>query len=113
MLYDRKWDQPWRALLLRAADFLERHQLHKGSLKNGEGGFCMRGALMWCDGAPTVLAFAGCGPEVRMASAAVASYVGHPKSSDVAFKWNDHPARTKEEVVAAMRAAALAEAPVE
>jgi hypothetical protein len=118
MLYDKKWDkpkqpdtelEPWRQSLLEAADILEckgwcQHQAYADN-----GRMCILGALARTAGE-------------ALAHKAVLSemgrdhYQGHsiapwndassPACRSIA-SWNDAPGRTKEEVVAMLRSAAL------
>jgi hypothetical protein len=101
-------------LLWRAADLMEsKPHLAKGALVDAMGNVCLRGAVLcaahghywhlrdwWHDSL------------LREADNRVAKYLklpgrlgmrSHPNTAD----WNNSPERTKEEVVAALRAAAL------
>jgi hypothetical protein len=94
--------EPWRALLLRAADYMERHGHCKKVLRY-EGAVCLRGALWFCDGDKWV----NLARELLVTEAgrAVKEYLNLPEFHDE-ISWNNAPERTKQEVITAMRAAA-------
>src|SRR5262245_43210550 len=48
MLYDPKWQvkaEPWREVLLKAADLIEKHGLSKRCLERPDGSLCIMGAI--------------------------------------------------------------------
>ena len=53
MLYDKRWDEqlvtvrvaPWRAMLLDAADYIEKHGWTTGQLRRADGSVCALGAI--------------------------------------------------------------------
>lgn len=97
MLYDPKWEapteikpiEPWRAILTRAANYIDEHGLCQGSFDNARGEVCILGALnivraepnAYQDAIDRFCEFTGEGP----------------------VHWNDMPGRTKEEVVNTLR----------
>lgn len=93
----RRFLDPVSKSLLDAADYIEKHGHCKHMAKNSDGNACIVGALSitWC--------LSSC--------AKVASYlvlcVETPVVSITA--WNDAPERTAEEVIAALRGAAVAQ----
>ncbi len=123
MLLDPRWEkkpqvteEPWRELLRRAADLIEKHGLAKyTTLCQDTGTMCVRGALMVADGysrmpRPPVWSMdAGC--TVLEADRALARYLGlsnEPCLNETTADWNNRSSRTQKEVVAALRAAAKA-----
>lgn len=81
-------------LLLRAAALIEERGLCQGVGTDGSGRLCMLAALG---------AVEGCGSwAVHEATGRMHKAVGWP-----CYLWNDVPGRTKEEVVAKLRAVAL------
>jgi hypothetical protein len=99
--------EPWQKILLGAADAIEERGLFKGYFCPTEslstvGPFCANGAMRFAYmgdalGHPNELG------HLRDAYEKLSAYLG---VQSVAV-WNDHPHRTKGEVVAAMRAAAF------
>ncbi len=112
MIYDKRWgakpavtEEPWRDLVRRAADLIEMHGLAKHTTRDADGRMCIRGALMVACGWPDDrgdLYWGFAVAEARDADLAIARHVG---CQDLPY-WNNVPERTKEEVVAALRAAA-------
>lgn len=113
MLYDPKWEtpetsplEPWRDLMLRAADILESSGLVKNQLCDASGRVCFRGALMAAMGGDQtdpmfIIGVLNDRENKRLfheADFRMEQHVGtYPP------RWNNVPERTKEEVVAAMR----------
>jgi hypothetical protein len=81
-------------VLNQAADYLEEHGHCKHDLRDWEGRVCLLGALISI----------GQSSGLAMGYAAMSGYLGSDPVS-----WNNAPERTKGEVVAALRAAALLE----
>lgn len=98
MLYDPSKAKPVDAagwILWNAADYIEAHGWCQGTIKVGVR-VCAMGALSESIGDRNhVIAQ----DAVNRLTARVGTYVA---------QWNDDPGRTKEEVIAALRAAALA-----
>ena len=96
-------------VLSRAADAIQERGHCKGNFVDAAGNLCVAGALYLAAGLPVVgIAKPRDGwdaaksyADADEAAAAFRRYVG----SSV-YTWNDQPERTKEEVVAALRAAA-------
>lgn len=111
MLYDKRWntdpapqtDEPWRDVLRRAADEVERRGLAKDMLCDEEtGAVCARGAI---------IAASGLSPEARnwtslhqRADGMLGGYLRLDHNG--VPHWNNAPHRTQAEVVAALRGAA-------
>lgn len=113
MLYDPKWEvtapiipaplEPWRKLLLDAADALETRGHVKGVLCDG-GRVCVRGALnVAVHGNYTFPAVYP--PSYNEAEQVIADHLGFHNIYDV-VEWNNAPERTQAEVVGALRACA-------
>jgi len=89
-------------VLLDAADIIERRGWHRGSYESGYGAVCALGAInIAANGA--ALKF---GPSSNDAVVRMTHYLVQTGYEDGVHSWNDQPGRTKEEVVAALRAAA-------
>jgi hypothetical protein len=94
MLYDPKWTtseveitlEPWRGVLLAAADLIEQKGWTQRAYKD-ENGYCIVGALLEING--------------RGWNQAIFEISGHLHQQT--SSWNDAPGRTKEEVVRTMR----------
>ncbi len=103
--------EPWRGLLRLAADLIEEHGLAKNvTVCRATGAMCIRGAIMVADGRSDEVPYwfpMFISREATEADRAVACYLGVEGGWGVP-DWNNHPDRSKEEVVAAMRAAAEA-----
>ncbi len=123
MLLDPRWEkkpqvtkEPWRDLLRQAADLIERHGLAKYITRcQDTGAMCLRGALMVADGygrMPRPPHWSqDSSYQALEADWAVARYLGlsnKPSQNETTADWNNSSVRTKEEVVAALRAAAEA-----
>jgi hypothetical protein len=109
MLYDKKWDKEVKVdkvgqVLLKAADYIEKHGWCQKEAFSPDGRACMLGGI-----------YAACGGEFREAG-----LIDTPPNYDKAVErivkfapelggWNDQPHRTKNEVVAVLRKAAYAE----
>ncbi len=112
MLYDKRWDkleaavelEPWRQLLLEAADVIEQRGWCRHTRMNSRGEVCAVGAILsarwgfdrldwgsWYDDEPTREAVLNL--RARVASGTISGVGG----------WNDTPDRTKDEVVAMLR----------
>ena len=92
--------EPWRQLLLDAADLIERTAWRDGKPYHPPvkaTRFCVETAL--CEITPFNLASAP-----TLFSSALANFANYVH--EVPYVWNDTPGRTKEEVLAAMRGAA-------
>lgn len=91
--------------LTRAADFLEKTHLVKGSLCDAYGGSCTYNAIARGMGLnPLDINYAHPPPRFGAAEQRFLAYVG----TDYICEWNNAPERTKEQVVAALRGAAQA-----
>lgn len=112
MLYDpKRWntdptpqtEEPWRDVLRRAADEVERRGLAKGMLCDEESGaVCARGAIIAATGlAPSFLHWT---PLSQKADERLGEYLR--LGWNEVPHWNNAPSRTKAEVVAALRGAA-------
>jgi hypothetical protein len=120
MLLDPKWgtqhtitQEPWRDLLNRAADLIENHGLAKGTFKDSKGGFCIRGAVHVAAGLDyDDLDYTSHGGDGFEALEKVSDYLGlkqHPLygATQTVAEWNNAEIRTQDEVVDALRCAAL------
>ena len=118
MLYDPKWnaetetnpDEPWRALLLRAAEVIEERGWTQGSYCDGDGGVCAMGAISVGAGYPPE-SIDGLANYVSGKAVMKLIKVIDPQGKFVDRigsipDWNDTRGRTKEEVIAALRTAA-------
>lgn len=109
MLYDKKWDKEVKIVdeigqkLLEAADYIERNGWCQHAAFH-EGRACMLGGI-----------YAACGGEDRGEGFDTCPFNYDKAVSRIAKfapglgVWNDHPHRTKDEVVAVLRKAAYAE----
>src|SRR5258708_15776269 len=123
MLYDKRWEHPsevapptptnkpvekWRLILRKAAAMFE------GKARWIQGGFYGKERESYCAvGAINVAA--GFRPaecpstsDLRLVHAALAKQIGHARMGDARtiWHWNDASGRTREEVIAVLRAAA-------
>jgi hypothetical protein len=90
------------ARLLKAAAFLEEHGHCKGHTR-GFNGYCAIGALAYCDDKDRDYF-----PAERLLERALGRGDRYANTAlSVVAAWNDAPERTKEEVIAKMRAVAL------
>ena len=103
MLFNPKWDaqlraEPWRQVLLDAADYIDRVGWCQHSLHGENGRVCAAEALMTvgCT-AHDVATYAG-------AMTALSNFVTSGEHSMAVVKWNDDEGRTAAEVTSAMRA---------
>ena len=96
--------EPWRKVLLDAADYIEKHGWCQGRIGNAGESVCAVGA-MW-------MAFDGTIPKqanwvkdraVDQAYRAMCNYVMCNYVRSYPAEWNDEPGRTAAEVTAAMR----------
>jgi hypothetical protein len=92
-----------RMNLLKAADLIERRG-HTKYTREDEHGLCLHGAISmavngdaWDD--------IGCGRAIALVASYVRS-IGGETYGDFCCSWNNAPARTKDEVVTALRNAA-------
>lgn len=102
--------EPWRVALLDAADLIEERGHAKFTIEDAEGRMCVWGAIM---ASMKVSAFspASYEPMYRLRDFLVTSGqmdAGNGRSWDGPVPWNNAPERTQEEVIAALRGAALA-----
>ncbi len=102
MLYDKRWDvkpevklEPWRQMLLDAADLLERDGWCQQAYQDGDGHHCALGAL---------------DAVVGMAELKTIDWVAFSKANERLFgavgqitHWNDARGRTAEEVISTLR----------
>lgn len=101
-------------ILLRAADLLEKHGLAKHCQRDSEGRMCMAGAIIVAAGGTpetfyswTGDALGSCYPSRAAWEAAMRVIKGLPGCTYGPANWNNAPERTKDEVVAKLRAVAL------
>ncbi len=105
MLYDKRWDaqvkvatEPWRALLLNAAEVLETVGHTKGrSYCYQTGAVCLVGALNMADHGTPINEYPY-PPTLREVRVRLFDKVGQPLPL-----WNDTPERTAGEVIALLR----------
>jgi hypothetical protein len=102
MLYDPKWKIPLTAseVLLKAADILERDGWCKYSLHDGKGRHCVAGAIL--------LAVAGSPGGDALRNEARQLLRQHLSFWPNIESWNDLPWRTRNQVLAKLRATAHA-----
>jgi hypothetical protein len=111
--------EPWRDLMLKAADLIDQRGLAKRTFVDKRGQLCVRGALMAAAGLdglydmyhrwPTATAL------YREADARFSQHVvrGNRRryaayAHDASAYWNNEDARTKDEVVTELRRCAMA-----
>jgi hypothetical protein len=104
MLFNTNWDamkaQPWRQVLLDAADFIDRTGWCQNRLCDDQGRVCAAEALM-------SVAYAAHDVETCAgAMARLSNFITSGKHSLAVVKWNDDNGRTAAEVTRAMRACA-------
>ena len=107
MLYDPKWEvqvetkpiEPWRRILLNAADFMERRGHVKGSLCDDDGRVCVIAAINFVD-----YGAYHWGIDSDASTIAWDRLCKHIGGSPIAF--NNSPDRTGAEIIATMRACA-------
>jgi hypothetical protein len=104
MLFDSKWEQkvaiePWRQVLLDAADYIETHGWSQGLSRQGSA-VCAMEAINSSSLQPGIAKIA-----LSRFSRAVTPLHPEPDGRDV-ISWNDHPDQTKWSVVTTMRAVA-------
>lgn len=118
MLYDpKRWstdptpqtDEPWRDVLRRAADEVERRGLAKGMLCDEEtGAVCARGAIVvslgYHPGFACLIFSCSAWDEFTKADDLLETFLGLDPNG--VPRWNNAPSRTQAEVVAALRGAA-------
>jgi hypothetical protein len=103
MLYNPDWKpdtielQDWQKVLLDAAELLETEGWIKGSMQN-QHGFCMIGAVMAAANQPIIVFAIAKGP----AGEALDQLKIKTNDSTI-WGWNDHPERTKQEVIDMLR----------
>lgn len=81
--------EPWRQVLLDAADYIEAHGWCQNALEDHDGSVCVLGAIKAVGGVITGFSL--------LAHCALNSHVGGT------FVWNDAPGRTSTEVCAVLR----------
>lgn len=98
--------------LTRAADYLDEHGWHQGSITDGKGSFCALGCIARVTLSENERGYLdysasseGQRIEYSRAAGALARHLGFPDKFDVS-RWNDTPGRVKEDVVRALRDAA-------
>lgn len=98
---DRRILEPWQKMLLDAADCIEKHGWVQGQIGHPQVGFCLSGAIIEVSH----------DRDMQKAADAVKAHLRCPPSDHFGpvVKWNDAPGRTKEEVVAALRASVFAD----
>lgn len=113
MLMDPKWQEqldrlksePWRTLLHKAADYIEEHGWCQGTLLNS-GQVCTMGALYAATGWP----YASWGhdllPLIKESHDKLVQFLD-PTINPRIDLWNDRAGRTRKEVIAALRGAAV------
>ncbi len=104
MLYDKRWDvepevklEPWRQMLLDAADLLERDGWCQGAYQDDDGHHCALGALDAVFGSKTSFKAIDWSAYARVNERlqdAVGLQIVH---------WNDAKGRTAEEVISTLR----------
>jgi hypothetical protein len=104
MLFDPNWDrkfkaEPWRLLLLEAADLIDHIGWCQRILSDENGRVCAAEALMRVAYAYDV------GTDAEVMSR-LANFVSAEEHSMAVVKWNDDESRTAAEVTGAMRACA-------
>ncbi|SRR5258708_21278602 len=106
MLYDKRWEaptvpvelEPWRRLLLDAADLLETHKWCQGSLARGNAVCAVGSVYLAHFGDRETVVEWSVHPAVTEAIEMVARHIG----TEVA-EWNDRSGRTKAQVIAMFR----------
>lgn len=93
--------EPWRELLLRAADIMERRGHCRGDYEDADGRVCLQGALRVAHQGHAKWLPSVSNTPIRNAAHALSLSLGSPS-----FIWNDEPGRTQAEAVAALRGAA-------
>ena len=128
MLYDKRWDrkvetaptEPWRGLLLDAANLLRERGLAKGTQLSEKGEVCLHGAIRFTRwGVPSYeeywskdFACRRTDATICRAENAVRDYLRrNGVSSNLAAEhgcagWNNERERTQDEVIAALEGAA-------
>lgn len=84
--------------LLAAADYIEKWGWHQGSASGSTGGVCAMGAILEVT-------------DIKFHVRAMRLLCRHLGSQHIDYipDWNDSPSRTKEEVISALREAAISE----
>lgn len=110
--------EPWRDLMLKAADLIDRYGLAKGHLVDEQGQMCVRGALLVAGGATPLRGggLLGCRTcdQYSEADHHFCRYVIDQLGLfsydpfNASALWNNHPDRTKAEVVTELRRCATA-----
>lgn len=117
MLYNQDWERqsnPVSDILLKAADLLEKHGLAKFQRMDINGSMCFLGAVQAAQfGISDQIKYGGDSDLTLEVSEAVASLLklrkGHaPDTRQAVADWNNHPERTSQQVIDAMRQAAHA-----
>lgn len=97
---------PERTLCLKAADIIEERGLAQFELEDIHGRVCLRGALMTANNVRPIW-WLNASVEVFKADELVRQHLKLPRSGEATAEWNNSYKRTKEEVVSALRAAAV------
>ncbi len=115
MLYDPKWEEkinyvePWRTILLRAADIVRERGLAKHRLEDDFGHVCIHGAIRIAACGHSN-GSGGIGPKEIESCQALCDYLRQTGVENVygygAAEWNNEPGRTADEVIAALEGAA-------
>ena len=97
----RRLLDPVSRVLLDAADYIEKHGHCKGMSRRRDGAVCVAGSI-------SVVIWSA---ELRLsARRRLSAYIGIPPYLNIPV-WNDAPARTADEVISALRGAALMDVP--
>lgn len=109
MLYDKKWDKEVKVdevgeVLLKAADYIEKYGWCQEAAFSPDGRACLLGGIYAaCGGLRRDAGLYDTPPNYDKAVSRIAKFAPN------LGVWNDHPHRTKDEVVAVLRKAAYAE----
>lgn len=105
--FDREKESPQldeaSKLLLKAASIIEERGWCQHNLQSSDGRLCLEGAISFAYYGHAMGAF--CDPATRVAFDRMAAATS--KDREAPHHWNDDKGRTKEEVVAKLRAVAL------
>jgi hypothetical protein len=113
MLYDPKWEErilvpasDWRRVLLTAASIVRTRGLAKNTQEDEEGRVCIHGAISIALHGDILGGESHCEAGMRLCNYLAARGVPELRGMDGAAYWNNEPARTAEEVIAALEGAA-------
>ena len=103
----RRLLDPASRVLLDAADYMEKHGFCKNTLEDDHGRVCVLGAINAVVGSKQPLEWAGfpAFEAHRRLSKQIVTICCNTESN--LAMWNNHPKRTQEDVIAALRAAAI------